>query len=316
MAYLNDIVIDEAMERYGISYSAAKTLKYINRFINSSKTHGKVDRLGIPYCFASKATLAQKTKKSERTVARAIAELKAAGLIQSRRTKGIAHIYLLFANDGTSGNAKNGSYNNRVLNSYNRGDISFYHDKNCSVNDNAPDDAKNAVGLVRIGAATTENVKDEQHETVRIGKGVPTPKRRNRITKREKMAAKEKYSRLLEQKLKMASPRWLCDDAETVAEFKSVNALIDLVSDAMAVPGRQIRVNGAGLSVEQYWNTVKHISPDAIEGLLSRIRAAEITTGITNIRAYTLAAVYNAVQWHELSGNVNVSINDLYRHMA
>lgn len=314
--YQNDIDVNAVMMERGISATAARVLFVINRCVNSSRAHGKKDKRGVAYCYASKATLALKLGKSERTVARAIAELKTAGLIQSRRTTRNAHIYLAYYGvDGTSANATNGTSNNRLKESYNNSNTSVYHDKKRFMDDGAADDAKSAVGLVRIGTAPAENLKDEQHETVKIGKGVPTPKRR-RITKREKMAAKEKYSRLLEQKLKMASPRWFCDDAETVAEFKSTYALIDLVSDAMAVPGGKIRVNGAVLTVEQYWNMVQHISPDAIEGLLSRIGAAEITTGITNKRAYTLAAVYNAVQWHELSSNVNVSMNDLYRHMA
>ena len=314
--YQNDIDVNAVMMERGISATAARVLFLINRCVNSSRAHGKKDKRGMAYCYASKATLALKLGKSERTIARAIAELKAAGLIQSRRTTRNAHIYLSFYGvDGTSANATNGTSNNSLKESYNISNTSVYHDKKRFMDDEAAADAKSAVGLVRIGAATTEKVKDEQHETVKNGKGVPTPKRR-RITKREKMAAKEKYSRLLEQKLKMASPRWFCDDAETIAEFKSTYALIDLVSDAMAVPGGKIRVNGAVLTVEQYWNMVQYISPDAIEGLLSRIGAAEITTGITNKRAYTLAAVYNAVQWHELSSNVNVSMNDLYRHMA
>ena len=61
MTYLNDIVVDDAMMKFNISYSAAVTLKYINRYVNASRLYGRFDMKGIPYCFASKEKLAEKS---------------------------------------------------------------------------------------------------------------------------------------------------------------------------------------------------------------------------------------------------------------
>lgn len=315
--YQNDINVNAVMMERGISATAARVLFEVNRLVNTSRHKGKKDRRGVAYCYASKVTLAAKVGKSERTIARAIAELKAAGLIESRRTTRNAHIYLTYyGTDGTSANANNGTSNNNSIKSYKKDYTSFYHDKKRLTDNKAADDAKSAVSLARIGAASAENVKDEQHKTVKAGKGVPTPKRRNRISKREKQAAKEKYSRLLEQKLDMANFWWLLPDEDIQDEYRRRYGLIDLIAEAMAVPGRQIRVNGAGLTVEQYWNVVQDITPDAIRGIFDRLKTAEVCTGITNVRAYTLASVYNAVQWHKMTSGANISIDAVYRHMG
>lgn len=316
MTYLNDIVVDDAMMKFNISYSAAKTLKHINRYVNASRLHGRFDLRGIPYCFASKEKLAERIGKSKRTVARAIAELKAAGLIESRRTRGLAHIYITcLALDGISGNGKNGTYINNPYKSYNNSDTSISQDKAPQMTAKAVDDAKIADGLERIAAAISEKVQDNEQGTVKNGetpkKGKPTPKRRQRITKAEKNAAKERYRKMIGRKLDISNPCYLLSDMAD--EHRQLESLVDMLADAMAVPGRQIRVNGAGLSVEQYWQVVQNISISAIDGLFDRLKTAAVCTGITNMRAYTLAAVYNAVQWHELTASANI---DLYRHTA
>ena len=314
MTYLNDIVVDDAMMKFNISYSAAVTLKYINRYVNASRLHGRFDMKGIPYCFASKEKLAEKIHKSKRTVARAIAELKTVGLIESRRTRGLAHIYITcLALDGISGNGKNGTYINNPYKSYNNSDTSIYPDK-ANMEVKTADDAKIADGLEWIAAATSEKVQDDEQKTVKNGetpKKVKPTRRRQRITKAEKNAAKERYRKMIEHKLDISNSYYLLPDAE--GEYRQLESLVDMLADAMAVPGRQIRVNGAGLSVEQYWQVVQNISISAIDGLFDRLKTAAVCTGITNMRAYTLAAVYNAVQWHELTASANIN---LYRHTA
>lgn len=310
MTYLNDIVVDDAMMKFNISYSAAATLKYINRYVNASRLHGRFDMKGIPYCFASKEKLAEKIRKSKRTVARAIAELKAAGLIESRRTRGLAHIYVTcLALDGISGNGKNGTYINNPYKSYNNSDTSIYPDKMPAEETKTPDDVNSRRGLAEfeMPAATPAAEETKPNEK----KGKPTPKRRQRITKAEKNAAKERYRKMIGRKLDISNPCYLLSDMAD--EHRQLESLVDLLADAMAVPGRQIRVNGAGLSVEQYWQVVQNISSGAIDGLFDRLKTAAVCTGITNMRAYTLAAVYNAVQWHELTASANI---DLYRHTA
>ena len=318
MNYLNDIVVDDAMMKYGISLSAALTLKYINRYVNASRLHCKADKRGVPYCYASKEKLAERIGKSKRTVARAIAELKAAGLIESRRTKGLAHIFITcYGLDGICKSGKDGTYNNNPNKSYNNKRTSFYPYKMAEGQNKTADDVKKCEGYAHDETpAATPAAKETKHNEQTAKKGKPTPKRRQRITKAEKQAAAEKYSRLLERKLGMANLYWTLPDEDIQEEYKRRYSLIDLLANAMSVQGRRIRVNGAELTVEQYWQVVQNISSEAIEGLFDRLNTAAVCTGITNMRAYTLASVYNAVLWHGMTANADINLDAVYRHMA
>ena len=114
----------------------------------------------------------------------------------------------------------------------------------------------------------------------------------------------------------MANLYWTLPDADIQEEYKRRYSLIDLLANAMSVQGRRIRVNGAELTVEQYWQVVQNISSEAIEGLFDRLNTAAVCTGITNMRAYTLASVYNAVLWHGMTTNADINLDAVYRHMA
>lgn len=318
MNYLNDIVVDDAMMKYGISLSAALTLKYINRYVNASRLHCKADKRGVPYCYASKEKLAERIGKSKRTVARAIAELKAAGLIESRRTKGLAHIFITcYGLDGICKSGNDGTCNNNPNKSYNNKSTSFYPYKMAERQNKTADDVKKCEGYAHDETpAATPAAKETKHNEQTAKKGKPTPKRRQRITKAEKQAAAEKYSRLLERKLGMANLYWTLPDDDIQEEYKRRYSLIDLLANAMSVQGRRIRVNGAELTVEQYWQVVQNISSEAIEGLFDRLNTAAVCTGITNMRAYTLASVYNAVLWHGMTANADINLDAVYRRMA
>lgn len=320
MTYLNDIVVDDAMMKYGISLSAALTLKYINRYVNASRLHCKLDRRGIPYCFASKEKLAQRIGKSKRTVARAIAELKAAGLIESRRTKGLAHIYITcYGLDGICKSGNNGTCNNNPNKSFNNISTSIHLDKVTEGQEKTADDVKKCEENAHdetpaAAAAAKETTESEEKKGYTPCKGKPTPKRRQRLTKAEKEAAREKYRRMLERKLDMANPLWMIPSLDD--EYRQYQSLIDTLADALSVRGRGIRVNGAELTVEQYWQVVQNISGKAIDGLFDRLKTAAVCTGITNMRAYTLASVYNAVLWHGMTDKADIPLEALYRHMA
>ena len=90
--YQQDINVDHVMKEYGISATAARALFHINRYIFAAD--GQRDSNGVPYCDVGFNTLAEATGKSRRTTDRAIAELKAAGLIRVERTRDNARIYL------------------------------------------------------------------------------------------------------------------------------------------------------------------------------------------------------------------------------
>lgn len=320
--FRDDVNVNTVMMEHGISATAARVLYVVNRYVNSSRRHMKKDKRGISYCYASKERIAQDIGKSKRTVDRAIAELKAAGLIESRRTTRNAHIYITYYGlYGTSANAADGTSNNNSLKSYNNKSTSFYPHKMAEGHNKTADDLKKCEGYAHdetpaATPAAAETTEGEVKKGYTPCKGKPTPKRRQRITKAEKQAAAEKYSRLLERKLDMYNLWWLLPDEDIQEEYKQRNSLIDLIANAMSVQGRRIRVNGADLTVEQYWQVVQNISGEAIEGLFDRLKTAAVCTGITNMRAYTLASVYNAVLWHGMTANADISIDAVYRHMA
>lgn len=329
--YQQDINIDHVMKEYSISATAARALFHINRYIFASRRGGKRDAKGIAYCYANHNAIAEAIGKSRRTADRAIAELKAAGLITLQRTRHNGHIYLTAysvdsasAVNGTSGSATNGTSNIAFKNLNHIADISILQHKTPAeapqIAAKAADDAKIAEASARIATPAAKKMQDNEQRTVKKGetpkKGRPTAKRRQRITKAAKEAAKEKYRRLLEQKLEMANPYWMLSDPDVKEECQRRYSLIDLIAEAMSVKGRQIRVNGAGLSVDQYWYVVQNISEKAIDGLFDRLYTAEAIGGITNKRAYTLAAVYNAVQWDMMTQGADIPTKALYRHMA
>lgn len=316
--YIDDVNVNAVMMERGISATAARVLFEVNRLVNSSRRNGKKDKKGIAYCYASKGALALKVGKSKRTIDRAIAELKAAGLIESRRTTRNAHIYITYYGlYGTSANANNGTSNNSNSKSYNLLDTSIHLDKVTEGQEKTADDVKKCEGYAHDETpAATPAAKETKHNEQTAKKGKPTPKRRQRITKAEKQAAAEKYSRLLERKLGMANLYWSLPDDDIQEEYKRRYSLIDLLANAMSVQGRQIRVNGAELTVEQYWQVVQNISSEAIEGLFERLNTAAVCTGITNMRAYTLASVYNAVLWHGMTANADINLDAVYRRMA
>lgn len=318
--FRDDVNVNAVMMEHGISATAARVLYVVNRYVNSSRRNMKKDKRGVAYCYASKDRIAHDIGKSRRTVDRAIAELKAAGLIESRRTTRNAHIYITYYGlYGASANAADGASNNSSLKSYNLLDTSIHLDKVTEGQSKTADDVKkceeNAHDETPAAATAAKETKEsEEKKGYTPCKGKPTPKRRQRLTKAEKEAAREKYRRMLERKLDMANPLWMIPSLDD--EYRQYQSLIDTLADALSVRGRGIRVNGAELTVEQYWQVVQNISGKAIDGLFDRLKTAAVCTGITNMRAYTLASVYNAVLWHGMTDKADIPLEALYRHMA
>ena len=310
----------EYAQRYNISRTAADTYKYLLGVVYMSRVHGKYrDRDGY-YAYIGRATIAEKIGKSESTAARAIAELKAAGLIKTKRTRKFGRVYICevgtacIKND-TARNTKNDTTNNSITSIDKNIDTSFYLNKMAEGQNKTADDVKKCEGYAHDETpAATPAAKETKHNEQTAKKGKPTPKRRQRLTKAEKEAAREKYRRMLERKLDMANPIWMIPSLDD--EYRQYQSLIDTLADALSVRGRGIRVNGAELTVEQHWQVVQNISGKAIDGLFDRLKTAAVCTGITNMRAYTLASVYNAVLWHGMTANADINLDAVYRRMA
>ena len=126
--------INQVIARRGITATAARLFYIINGLVNLSRNRNFKDKRGIPYCYASKAWLAGQIGKSERTVTRAIRELKDAGMIESHQTIRNARIFVTdygtestdTARNGAAGTDKNVRLNNETYNYKNTADISIH----------------------------------------------------------------------------------------------------------------------------------------------------------------------------------------------
>ena len=331
--YQNDINVDHVMREYGISATAARALFHINRFIYASRRAGKKDAHGVAFSFASRNAIAKAIGKSVRTVSRATAELKAAGLILIVYTRHNAHIYLTaYSVDGgpygTSESATNGTSNNnsKSLNNSSGKSINL-HKTEPAAESAAPvmtacavDDSKIAVTPARIVSEIPQNVNNGTGETAKNAgdgkKGKPTPKRRQRITKAEKEAAKAKYKAHLVQKLGLNDLLYTFTPGLD-EEWSRLDAMADVIADAMSVKNRLIKVNDCYLTQSQYWAVVQNIENNSnLAAMFERIAAAEIIGGIGNKRAYILASVYNACQWESCIKGAEPSKDALYRAMS
>lgn len=95
-----DIDINAVMMERGISITAARALFEVNRLVKAAAAEGQRDSSGIAYCDVGWNVLGQRIGKSRRTIDRAIAELKAAGLVKVERTRDNARIYILEGMEG------------------------------------------------------------------------------------------------------------------------------------------------------------------------------------------------------------------------
>ena len=290
--YQNDLDVDAVMREHGISSSAARMLFHINRYVYTSRVRGIVDLRGVPFCFASKEKLAGKIGKSERTAARCIAELKRAGLIVSRRTVRLSHIYLC-ANYGSSANAENGSSYNREKDKELQ-DVSIY-----PADDNQRGEAARMDGQeTRLEARTGH---EEPRQNLSRTKGKATPKRpRNNHTER-KRAARARYAETLRARLFLgASGRTLAILDDDGTRTAAAETAIAMLSDGLA-SGRNIKVAGAYLTAAQYWEMVQYLDLDALETVMERVSRAE---NVRNLTSYIYASLYNECAYRRLNAQV------------
>ena len=156
------------------------------------------------------------------------------------------------------------------------------------------------------GSASAEAVNRDRT------KGRPTPKRQQ-PTKAEKEAARQRYKRHLMERL----CKWCPWDAASWDEYDRLEGLADMIADAVSADSRVIMVNGCSLTAAQYWYMVQNIEySHNIADMFDRIKSAEVCSGVRNTRAYTLAAVYNAVQWDSVMRGADVKTEALYRASA
>ena len=118
-------------------------------------------------------------------------------------------------------------------------------------------------------------------------------------------AERRRYVETLERRLKLDSIDYTFGLDE---EYDSLEQLVGIIADAMTTENGRINVNGHNMTQGRYWEMVQFMEPRHIYDMLERIRTAEITRGVKNLRAYTLAAVYNAVQYGRLMEGVGIAM--------
>lgn len=294
--YNNDLNIDTVMATYGVSASAARMLFHINRLVYVSRLRGIVDRRGVPFCFASKATLAAKIGKSERTAARCIVELKRAGLIESKRTKGLGHIYLC-ADCVSSPNAENGSSINR--------DKSYNNKQSNSIHPTDENQHGKAVRMDGHEYDLKPSVRPQKTPAPSVStpatKGKPTPKRPRNDRAERRRAARAQYAEALRKRLFLGeSGRTLAILDDDGTRSAAAEAAITMLSDGLAA-NRNIKVAGAYLTAAQYWAMVQWLDLDTLECVMERVNRAD---NVRNLTGYLYASLYNECAYRRLSAQV------------
>ena len=288
---INKIIADK-----GISATAARVFDVVHRLVCASANTGRRDRRGIPYCYASKERIAEMIGKSKRTVDRAIAELKAAGMLEGQRTTHNGRLFVTYYGiNGTSGSANNGTSIYRAIENNNQVRMSFNHSTYTQggQTDSAPGMAQAAPrggSWSEGGQVSTRTISTASAQRGR--KTGPTNKRPG-IDRAARAAAKRRYARQLEQRLHLDSLMWAAPGFE--AEAAQLSQLVDVIAEAVSNEAGIIRANGCGLTAAQYWEAVKDIEIADFYGLFDKVNEAYTTKGVHNRRAYLLAAVYNAV---------------------
>lgn len=286
--------IEAVMDRHGLNLSAARVFRLIDRLVYASRLRGVVDKRGVPYCYASKEWMAERLGKSVRTIARAIRDLKAAGLIECRRTRANAMLFITdYGTDsaaettpatvpdekpaerapsrptqamrGTSGNDKNGTSKINTQ-SINNNCVSPIHPSNPR----------------RDGTVGRDN---HAHQPPERGTTRPGDNRQA-----ERLRISDALSRQLSRTK---------DSAGDILPAR--NATVDWIAEAVA-SGRDIRVNGTSISAGQYWDVVRSVNGARLEDTLRTIAARDSQGMIKNRRAYLLSSVYNCALWDRFGG--------------
>lgn len=276
--------IEGLMERYAVNLTAARVLKVIDRLVRASRRRGVKDGRGIPYCYASKEWMAGQLGKSVRTIARAIHDLKAAGLIECKRTRSNAMLFItgdvageaaaqkpaedreataagassstpVKDTSGTSGNAENGT-------------------------SSIPVQSNNIPSASSIHRSNTPEPGDGGERSAHAPEAVPRARfdaERRRI-----------YDELRWQLIRTgAGGDDMTGPCDTSARY---------IADVVA--GKQdVKVNGTTMSSGQYWEVVQHVNGGHLCETIRAVAARDCLGGIRNKRAYLLASVYNCALW-------------------
>lgn len=317
-----DTVIDIAvMDRYGINLSAARVLQLIERLVKASRQRGKLDKRGIPYCYASKEWMSGQIGKSTRTIARAIRDLKAAGLIECKRTRSNAMLFITgYEIHGTAEpeqppkvDAASPCADKPAASSESEPSVraelpaampsyaleNDTHDtsgndqngtSNITSKSNIPGTSSIHRSTYHVRVRRVDG-RDRYAHLSRKGKDSPTsPPSRERFE-----ADRKRLSKLLWDQL--AATGLYCGVFDTDS---AIQATVRYIADAVAAK-QDIQVNGVSISADQYWEVVSHIKATHLDETIRAIAARDSLGMIRNKRAYLLSSAYNCALWDRFS---------------
>ena len=299
--YVNDANINHMISSTGISSTAARLYFEINRCVNISRNRGIRDRRGVSYCYASKQYLADKINRSTRTVARCISELVSAGMIVCKRTKRNAHIYVAWY--GSVEPAEGVSSDNNVTSRSDENGTSIIGEKSFNYTDTKSIVLCNSSVELDSSDSISKNSQVKQTVTPQPTRQ-RTHERKPRITKEIRQKAKERYYRMIANKLGLTNSDWW----QFPDEHQRMQALANLLSDALSIPSRQFRINGCNLTRDQYWQVVQGMTLETVADIPDRVEHYRITSGVKNLTGYICAAVYNACMYERFSNGASPSI--------
>lgn len=291
--------INALIDKYGINATAARVYIQINNLVTASKIRGKLDKRGIPFCFASQKKIGEMLKISERTVSRAINQLKKAGLVTCKRTPGNGRLYTAQAAVGESQTAKNGGSIEDIKNNiYNHISISPSNKRNSmerplkasTMTPCAPDQGQRQQ---ERPAQHPQPVRGQQTAHT-PGKGRPTPKRPP-IDYAARKAAKERYEDDLRDRLDLYAFAYTMPEFEQ--ERRRNEAFVRYVANVMTSENEYITIKGGTYSKAEFWNTMRNIDGYRLNCAFERMRQREKQTAICNPAAYLAACAFCEIEY-------------------
>lgn len=334
---INRVILDT-----GITATAARLLYEIDMLISSARAnHNNAfrDRRGVYFCYAGKEWFAQKLNKSMRTIARAIRELKDAGLIESKKTIRNSMIYVTYYGGG----AMNGSCKRAENGTWKEGTHkNIKNQKNISINlssiptPGAEANTENSEqGRASYAAATTEAAEDEGQRRGRTaGQVESTGTTRSRNDQRQEAqtpaagrigtdgrhhgedqraqgvqlqgrdeATRREVRENLRNNCDMEYSANHCSTPDEIEDYERKSAVIDMVADAASVIGGFVKVSGAALTISQWLNVImRDVNETVLHDAIIRVLRADAFGKVKNFRAYMLATLYNTAQQSRING--------------
>lgn len=296
------------------------------------------------YVYASRETLAEYLRCSDRSVRKVVRELESLGLIRDvRMGRGLNNRIYLLDENVTGNNSRNSdsprgdnvhsrteksdtSHNNTIeLNSY---DVSSIQQKTApsglmeggklaaytAAVTATIERAKASAAATAAGTATGQNQKQE-HEYEQHQKPENKPQKqpeRRKTAPTPKQPRADRKARKAAARAKYAAllrQRLTLTAEEAVLDAdgsleRMAGATVEMLADVLA-RGANIKVSGSYLSIDDYWREVQSLTVDGLTCVMDRVEAVRISEGIRNYTGYLCAALYNECAFRRLSGQLS-----------